>query len=507
MIKIERTKNAIRNMVFGIILKIYQILIPFIMRTVMIYLMGAQYLGLNSLFTSILQVLNLAELGVGSAMVYSMYKPIAENDRISICALMKLYKIYYRIIGLGIGSVGVLLTPFIPKLITGNVPNDVNVIVLYLLNLSATVFSYWLFAYKNSILQAFQRTDIISKIKLITVTIQYIFQILVLCIFHSYYLYVIIMLIEQVLNNLLTAMWVNKIYPEYYPFGNVSIEQKRKINQKVKDLFTSKIGAVVVDSADTIVISSFLGLIALATYQNYYYIINSVTGFIIIFYQSIGAGIGNSLITESNDKNYHDLEVLSFILFGLMNFCINCFLVLIQPFMELWVGKKLMLSNCMVVLFCVYFFCNAFEKFFSTFKDAAGIWREDKFRPLIYGLSNLLVNIILVQFIGIVGIILSTILTCAVISLPWLINNVFKLIYKRSKIEYIRQMLKYIIIICFSGIGNFLLCGMIKGSLIKILLIRGVVSLFLPNFIYLFIFRNSVICKESLNLLKKIVKK
>ena len=130
--KIERTKNATRNILFGIILKVYQILVPFLMRTAMIYLMGVQYLGLNSLFTSVLQVLNLAELGVGSAMIYSMYKPIAEDNNTTICALMNLYRTYYRIIGAIIAAVGLFLTPFIPKLISGDVPQGINIYVLYL---------------------------------------------------------------------------------------------------------------------------------------------------------------------------------------------------------------------------------------------------------------------------------------------------------------------------------------------------------------------------------------
>ena len=184
--KIERKKNAGRNMLFGAVLKIYQIAVPFFMRTAMIYFMGVQYLGLNSLFTSILQVLNLAELGVGSAMVYSMYKPIAEDDETTICALLKLYKIYYYWIGFIIGSIGLVLTPFIPKLIKCDLPADLNVYLLYWMNLAVTVLSYWLFAYKNSLLQAHQRTDIQSKVALITNTIQYGLQILVLVFLKDY---------------------------------------------------------------------------------------------------------------------------------------------------------------------------------------------------------------------------------------------------------------------------------------------------------------------------------
>ena len=170
--KIDRTKNAGRNIVFGCMLKIYQIVMPFIMRTLMIYYMGIQYLGLNSLFTSILQVLNLAELGVGSAMVYSMYKPIAVDDKKMICALMKLYRTYYRVIGIIIAFLGLCLVPFIPKLIKSDVPADINIYILYILNLSVTVLSYWLFAYKNCLLDAHQRTDVASKATLVTNTLQ-----------------------------------------------------------------------------------------------------------------------------------------------------------------------------------------------------------------------------------------------------------------------------------------------------------------------------------------------
>ena len=217
MAKIERTKNATRNIVFGVILKAYQILVPFLMRTAMIYLMGVQYLGLNSLFTSVLQVLNLAELGVGSAMIYSMYRPIAEDDDEKICALMKLYRTYYRAIGLVIAIVGCILTPFVPELISGEIPKGLNIYILYLLNLGATVLSYWLFAYKNSILQAHQRTDIVSKATLITSTIQYILQILVLWFFRNYYLYVIVMLITQAVTNIVTAVVADKLYPQFKP--------------------------------------------------------------------------------------------------------------------------------------------------------------------------------------------------------------------------------------------------------------------------------------------------
>ena len=383
MAKIERTKNATRNIAFGIILKVYQIAVPFIMRTAMIYFMGVQYLGLNSLFASALQVLNLAELGVGSAMVYSMYKPIAEDDNTTICALMNLYRTYYRAIGMIIAVVGVVLTPFISKLISGDVPSGINIYILYLLNLGATVLSYWLFAYKNSILQAQQRTDVVSKVTLVTSTIQYALQLFVLWAFKNYYLYVLVMLATQAITNVATALVADELYPQFKPSGSLPKQEVSKINHRIKDLFTSKIGAIIVNSADTIVISAFLGLTALAVYQNYYFILTSIMGFITVIFSAVTAGIGNSLVVETKEKNFQDLNVFTFIICWIAGFCSCCFLNLYQPFMELWVGKDLMLDYAIVICFVIYFYVYEVNQLLNTYKDAGGIWHKDRFRPLV----------------------------------------------------------------------------------------------------------------------------
>ena len=446
MAKIERTKNATRNIIFGVILRAYQIIVPFLMRTAMIYLMGVQYLGLNSLFTSVLQVLNLAELGVGSAMIYSMYRPIAEDDNTTICALMKLYRTYYRLIGLIIAVVGCILTPFIPKLISGDIPQGINIYILYLLNLGATVLSYWLFAYKNSILQAHQRTDIVSKVTLITNTIQYVLQLFVLWIFKNYYLYVIVMLVTQALTNIVTAIMADKIYRQFKPKGELHKEEIHQINQKIRDLFTAKLGGVVVGSADTIVISAFLGLTTLAVYQNYYFIMNSICGFITVIFSAITAGIGNSLVTESSEKNYNDFKKFTFIICFILCICCCCFVGLYQPFMKLWVGKKFMLSFSFVILFCILFYCLELAMVWATVKDAAGLWHSDRFRPLIGACANLIMNIVLVQVIGLYGIILSTVFSYIFISMPWLIHNLFKFLYNESLKVYLKDLSMYILV-------------------------------------------------------------
>ncbi|MDX8420050.1 oligosaccharide flippase family protein [Stecheria sp. CLA-KB-P133] len=479
--KIERKKNAARNVAFGIILRVYNMILPFIMRTVMIYTLGVEYLGLNSLFTSILQVLNLAELGVGSAMVFSMYKPIAEDDKDQINALIKLYRYYYRIIGAVVLVAGLVILPFIPKLISGDVPADINVYVLYFLNLLATVFTYWLFAYRNSILNAYQRTDVISKITLITNTIQYGIQIAVLYLLKNYYLYVIAILATQILNNILTAIISKKMYPEYDPKGDLPKEEIRSINQRVKDVFTSKVGGTILNSADTIVISAFLGLRALAIYQNYYYIMSAVMAIFSIFFSSLTAGIGNSLITESKEKNYKDYRKVTLMTFIGMAICMSEMLSLYQPFMKIWVGEKLMLGFPMVVLFCVYFFCVEYVMLASAYKDAAGIWHEDRFRPLISGLANLAMNIAMVHFWGLYGIIISTILSSGLISAPWITHNLFSLIFKGKFKNYLPKLIYETVMVILTMVISFIIGNFIPASNIALLLVRAVVVLIVSS--------------------------
>lgn len=506
MAKIERTKNATQNIIFGVILNAYQIVTPFLMRTAMIYLMGVQYLGLNSLFTSILQVLNLAELGVGSAMVFSMYKPIAEDDNTTICALMKIYRTYYRVIGLIIAVVGCVLTPFIPRLIKGEMPAGIDIYILYLLNLGATVLSYWLFAYKNSILQAHQRTDVVSKVILATNTIQYGLQFIVLWAFHNYYLYIIVMLVTQVLTNIVTAVWADRLYPQFKPKGNLPREEVIRLNQRIRDLFTAKLGGTIINSADTIVISAFLGLTQLAIYQNYFFIMNSICGFISVLFSSITAGIGNSLVTETREKNYNDFRKFTFIICFILCICCCCFIGLYQPFMEMWVGEKFMLGFEYVIMFCVLFYCLELAMVWATIKDAAGIWHADRFRPLIGSLINLVLNLLMVRYIGLYGIILSTVISYIFISMPWLIHNLFTLLYKESLSYYIKDVGEYILTTVVCCHLCYLICINIHLTSFIGLAVKLIICVGVALSVQLLIFRNKKEYKESIVLFKKMMK-
>lgn len=490
--KFNRTKNASRNIIFGIIQRVYQLVVPFAMRTVMIYLLGVQYLGLDGLFTSILSVLNLAELGVGSAMVYSMYKPIAEDDRTTIGALMNMYKIYYRIIGFIVLIGGGILCPFVPRLISGSVPDGVSIYILFLLNLGATVLSYWLFAYKNCLLQAYQRADVVSIVTMIVNTIRYVLQFLVLFIFHDYYIYLIITLVSQAAINIATALVTDKMFPDLKAQGELPAEAKKNINHKIRDLFTAKVGAVVVNSVDTLVISAFLGLTILAIYQNYYYIITALLSVVNILIYSCTAGIGNSLVVETKGKNYKDLKTFTFIVAGVASFCTSGLLCLYQPFMELWVGKELMFEFPAVVCFCVYFFIVEINTLLNMYKDAAGIWHEDRFRPLVTAVVNLTLNLCLVQYMGIYGILLSTVLSMLIVGMPWLLQNLFTVLFDKKELKnYLLQLIKYAVSAVVTACISYLVGDVVPFSGVMLLVFRIIICAIITILVFYIIYRKT----------------
>ena len=485
---INKKENAARNILFGVLLKVHQIMVPFAVRTILIYTLGMQYLGLNSLFSSILQMLNMAELGVGSAMVYSMYRPIAEDDTDKICKLMNLYRKYYRIIGLVILTLGIILLPFIPRLVKGDLPQGIDIYILYILNLLATVFSYWLFSYKNSILMVLQRNDITHILLIATTTIQYVGQIIVLIITRNYYLYLVIALVSQILNNIFTAMYVSKKYPHYDSFGKLEENEVREINKRIADLFTSKIGGTIVTSSDSIIISAYLGLMALGVYNNYFYICTSISGFVMIIFYSFTAGIGNSIITESPQKVYDGFNKLTFLTVWITGFCTCCLVALYQPFMEIWVGRKNMLGIDVVIGLCIYFYINLVNLLLNSYKDAAGIWNRDKYRTLTVALVNLVMSIALVNVIGIYGVLLATVLSKLLIGTPWILYNLFAEVFKDGLMQYTRRLLYYTVVVFGASLATFFICQYI-GAGFTGLIIRAVVCVIVSNIIFYAAFR------------------
>lgn len=503
--RIERTKNTVRNIGAGVINRVINIILPFFTRTALLYIMGTKYLGLSSLFTSILSFLSLTELGIGGAMVYSMYRPIAENDDDTICALLNLYRKLYRIIGTVILCLGLSIMPFLDRLIKDEVPADINLYVLYFIYLLNAVLSYWLFAYKNALLQAHQRNDINSNIASIIVPASYAVMLGALFITRNYYAYVIWLPIFTVITNLIRSAYVDRHYPNLKPKGDISKELKTSITKKVAALIGTKLNTVVLHAADNLVMSAFLGLTMIAMYGNYNYIRTSVVGFVDIAYSAMTAGLGNSLQTETVEKNYRDFKKLSFMNSWIVGWCTVCLACLYQPFMKIWVGEELMFPYYVVLEICLYFYIYMIRKIPVVYKDAAGIWWEDRFRPYVCMVVNVVLNIALVQVIGISGIILSTVFSLF-ISIPWENHTIFKNVFHRSSGEYYGTMFAYAGNMLLGGLLTYWVCGFF-GDGIPAFLLRGVVCVIVPNVVFVCLnFRRQEFA-DTLAMAKRIMKR
>lgn len=499
----SRSKNATRNIVFAVLLKLYQTLVPFGVRTIFIYVLGIQYVGLNGLFTSILGVLNLAELGVGSALIFSMYKPVAEKDTETICALMNFYKKCYRAIGIAITIAGFILMPFLKYLIKSDLPSDVNLYILYLINLAGTVSTYFLFAYKNCLFNAHQRNDINSKISFGVETVKYLLQISALILFRSYYLYIFIVPFCSIASNIITAIFANKIYPEYQSKGSLDKEIVSSIISKIKALFIVKIGNIVLNSVDSIVISAFLGLTVLGLYSNYYYVVSSIVSIVGLITGSMISSLGNSIVTESKQKNYSDFMKLSFLNFWLVGWCAICLVCLYQHFIRIWVGEDNKLPFGLVLLFALYFYVLQSNQVAGAYKDAAGIWESDRFRPLITAGVNLVCNIIMVQFIGLYGIVLSTVVSLLIVNTPWLIHNVCNLVFERGMREYTFCWMQNLGVTLIAGILCYGICSLLPETRLCWLIVKGVICLIVPNLIFLLCYFRTKNFKNSMTIILK----
>lgn len=507
MAKIERTRNATRNIIWGMIEKITSILMPFICRTVFIRILGSEYLGLNSLFSSILQVLNISELGIGTAIVFSMYKPIAEDDENTLCALLNVYKKIYQVIGTIIFGAGLVILPFLPNLISGTYPSEVNIYVLYLIYLFNTVIGYYLYAYKQALFLAYQRNDLLSKRTAIINFISNIVKILLLLFTRNYYIYLLVLPAATIATNLANAYLANKTYPNIQCKGKISDEIKNSIKKKMVGLLSFKIYGVIFTSVDTIVIASFLGLTPLAIFNNYYYIQTSIIAFLNIFTASITAGIGNKMITNSAEDNYDDFKNFTFANGWISSWCSVCLLCLYQHFIRAWIGEEYLFSPLTVYLMVIYFFLPRLTTMTYIYREAAGLWWEDRFRPLVAAAVNLILNIILVQIIGMNGVIISTLICTIFINAPWGSYVIFKNYFRRSFREYFGQLLYYLIITNLAGFATLWICSWLPGVGWGIFLNKAFICCIIPNIIFFVFYRNMKEFKYIQILVERILKK
>ena len=449
---VSRMTHVRRNIKSGVILKLITPLTSFITRTVLIYSLGNLYLGLNSLFTSVLQVLSLAELGFGSAMVFSMYKPIAEGDEVTVNALLRLYRKIYRIVGSVILGAGLLLIPFLPRLVKGETPEGVNITALYVIRLVDTSLSYFLFTYRNSLVDASQQKSVLLTIQSWTKIILCAIQVAILILFRNYYVFCVAIPVIHVFQNIAYWLVSKRLFPQYKCNGNLPDEKKKDISKRVAGLFLFRVSHVFRNSFDSIILSAFLGLELLAKYQNYYLIITTLVGITSILTDGTLSSIGNSVAIETKEKNYNDFCSFQMLFMGVVIVISTCMSCVVQPFIQFWVKEENLLSTGLMLLFVVYFFTDRMGNICYQYRQAAGLWWEDRIRPLVDGITNLTLNIILVQLIGVAGVMLSTILCHIFLDTFWGASILFRHYFSEEK------QIKYVLRLVFFGVVTTISC-------------------------------------------------
>lgn len=474
-----RLKKSKRNLYYGILYQVSYVFLNFITRMVMIRSIGMTSVSLNGLFSEVLSVLSLAELGIGSAIVYSLYVPLALGDTKKVTKIMNLYKISYRAIAGVIAIIGILLSPFIPRLITNTVIDNHYLIFVYFLFLTQTSTSY-LFSYKASLLNADQKSYVVSIQTMITRVIFFFLNIACLVLFRNFMLYLILDILQTLMTNIFISRKVDEMYPYVKGTDKLNSEERKAIFSNIKHLFIGNLSGKITNSSDNILISLLVGTNFIGPYSQYSMFIN---GIMRLFNQACGSitgSVGNLLATESHMKCKQTFENISFIFFMAASTCACCFYVLINPFLSIFIGHDYIMSDRIVYVLSVNLFFSILKMPLWTFVNASGLFKIDKYISIIGSSLNLIVSIILGMNYGITGIFIGTLISLIIQSFLKL-ELFYKVFLEDSGKRVIIQWISYFIL-C---VVELILCKQIIelfsfGYIIQNFIIKTIISSTLP---------------------------
>lgn len=402
----NRTKKSIKNISYSVVIQVLLILINFISRTIFIHFLGSEYLGINGLYTNILTVLSLAELGFGNAIIYSMYKPLSTRDEKKLAALMNFYKkIYHIIIGI-ILILGLSVVPFLQYFINSNL--DLGLLKLYYILFLLNTVSTYVFSYRISIINADQNMYLVKVYHFWTVVLQFLLQTIFLIFTHNYIIYLCIQIICTLINNIAIGLKAEKMYPYIKQKVQISKEEKKEIFENVKATFVQKISGTIVNNTDNILISIMIGTIWVGYYSNYYLIVSAITSMLTILFSSVSASVGN-LIAEGNTKRQNRIfSDLVFVAFWICGVCSICCANLFNDFIQLWAGNEYVLSQSVVWIIVINFYVMGMLNPVWTFRDTTGLFRDTKWISIILAIINLVLSIVFGIYWGLFGILAAT---------------------------------------------------------------------------------------------------
>lgn len=444
----NRTENIVKNVVTVVLTKTATLVLAFVSRTIFIYLLGKEYLGIDGLFSSILNIFSLAELGIGSALIYSLYAPIANDDVKRSRQLLTLYKKAYQYIFMTILAVGLCLLPFIKRIVNADLDAlGVNIYVVFILFLFRTLSSYFL-AHKQAVLVVNQRQRTVSFYQTLIFVIVYALECVTLLAFHNYYLFLIIGLAGNYGTALIISYIANKKYPELCVVDNDKLpkEETDRIKKNIGALFLRRVGGVVYSSTDNIVINSYISLAVVGIYSNYVLIVSSIQTITNQAMSAMTASIGNFVSTNSTQETEKAFKLYTLITYIIYGTCAVCFLLIINSFISKIWGDDYLLSQTALFLIVLNFMFHGFQAAINVFRDTTGLFVQGKYRGLISAAVNVLASVIFVQYWGIEGVLLGTIVARVFVSAWYDPYILYKHFFLKSSFEYFKRLSIYIAI-------------------------------------------------------------
>lgn len=487
-----RVENAIRNIKVAMVYQIINLLLNFIDRKLFVQILGVEYLGVHGLFTNMMSMLALAELGVGTAIIYNLYEPLARGDEEQVTALMKIYRKLYRAIGALIGGLGVLTTICLPLFIK-DVHIQINELrIAYLVFVVGTMMTYWT-GYKRSLLYADQKNYVLLLGDMGANLLGMLTKIGILMIYPSYSIYIFIHTLSKIIPNVYASVKVNKLYPYLKKHKGIEVDGglHRQVKKNVRDLFIHKISNFVVMSTDNLILSTFVGIRAVGLVANYQLIISAVTSFIAQGIEALQASVGHLITTEGKDKVHIFFERMNFICFWIASVTTVCLFGLIQPFIKLWLGRDYQISNTIIVVMLLNYILCVLTRPLWQLMSLSGFFKEDKCNALAEMSVNFILSLILVQKIGVVGVFIGTTVSYIV---AWILKTkiLYGYFFKKSSQSYYKSMIMYIGIILLEVAVTLKICKAIDIENMAIAFcIRVFICLVLPNSINLLLFRRS----------------
>ena len=503
-----KTKKSIKNVITSLITNFINIFIRMISQTLFISIMGAEFLGINGVFSNVVSMLSIVELGIGSAIIYNLYKPMKENNSEMIKSLSRFYRNAYILISIIIIVLGLLLIPFLDYIVTG-LTVKVNIIFVYLLFLFEVICSYVL-SFKRSILYADQKNYVINNIHIIYLVLLNIIQILILYFTKNYYLYLLLKVFSILLENITISIIVDNKYP-FLKEKNVKKldkETEKDIYKKVGALFFHQIGAYIVLGTDNIIISSFFGIVIVGLYSNYYLIVNSVNNLISQALKAVTPSVGHLLVENDYKKNFDIFSKIRFLNSWIAIFSSTSILVIMEPFINIWIGKNYLLPFLALCIISLNFYQTIMRHSFGIFKEAAGIYYEDRFVPLIEALLNIIFSILCLKFFGVAGVFMGTFVSSLTLWFYSYPKYVYKKIFMRSYKLYIKEMINYFILFICILITTYFISNIFVSQNDYVRLFFNIsICCLIPNIILLLLYHNDENFIYFKNLFINLIKK